>query len=82
MFLTNFNGGKNMPDEEKKYYESEAKRKWQKENTVLVGIKLQKKGDKELIDYIEMKKKEYPDKSAASVFKDALKEKMIQEQKH
>ena len=30
-----------MPKAKKDYYESEAKRKWQKENTTFIGLKLQ-----------------------------------------
>ena len=30
-----------MPKTKKDYYESEAKRKWQKENTTFIGLKLQ-----------------------------------------
>lgn len=39
------------------YYESETKRKWQKENSIVIGIRLQKKGDKELLAYLDEKSK-------------------------
>lgn len=55
-----------MP-EEKKYYESEAKRKWQKENTVFIGIKLQKSTDKDILQFLEGKQKQ-------TIIKAALKE--------
>lgn len=35
--------------------ESEAKRKWQKENTVFIGVKLQKSTDKDILDFLENK---------------------------
>lgn len=35
--------------------ESEAKKKWQKENTVFVGVKLQKSTDKDIVEYLEGK---------------------------
>lgn len=34
-------------------YESEKKRKWQKENTVFIGVKLQKGADKEMIAFLQ-----------------------------
>jgi len=63
--------------EEKKYYESEKKRKWQKENTVLIGIKLQKKGDRQLLQYIA--EKEQQGFSKAGLFKAALLKQMEEE---
>lgn len=66
-----------MSEEEKKYYESEAKRKWQKENTVLVGVKLQKKGDSDIVEYLESQAKKNPSFSSASAFKAALREYII-----
>lgn len=69
-----------MSDEERKYYESEAKRKWQKEHTVLVGVKLQKKGDKDILDYLEKQAEKDPEFKRASAFKEALREKMAREQ--
>ena len=35
--------------------ESEAKKKWQKENTVFIGVKLQKSTDKDILDYLQGK---------------------------
>jgi hypothetical protein len=63
--------------EERKYYESEKKRKWQRENTVLIGIKLQKKGDRQLLQYIE--EKEQQGFSKAGLFKNALLKQMKEE---
>lgn len=63
--------------EERKYYESEKKRKWQRENTVLIGIKLQKKGDWQLLQYIE--EKEQQGFSKAGLFKNALLKQMKEE---
>ena len=38
-------------------YESEAKRKWQKENTVFIGVKLQKgETDKDLVEFLQSQK--------------------------
>ena len=39
-------------------YESEAKRKWQKENTVFIGIKLQKSTDADIIAFLDGKRKQ------------------------
>lgn len=36
-------------------YESEAKRKWQKENTVFIGVKLQKSTDKDILTFLQDK---------------------------
>ena len=68
-----------MPGEEKKYSESEAKRQWQKNNTVLVGVKLQRKGDKDLVGYMEEQKKKNSNFSMAMEFKTALREKLDRE---
>ncbi|MBO4796758.1 MAG: hypothetical protein J5553_05165 [Verrucomicrobia bacterium] len=35
--------------------ESEAKKKWQKENTVFIGVKLQKRTDADILEYLEGK---------------------------
>ena len=53
----------------KEYYESEAKRKWQKENTVFFGIKLQKTTDADIIEFLQNKSKQ-------TVIKAALREYM------
>ena len=50
-------------------YESEAKRKWQKENTVFIGVKLQKSTDKGILEYLEGQSKQ-------TVIKAALREYM------
>lgn len=62
-----------------KWKESDAKKKWQKENTVLVGIKLQKSTDKDILDYLEQREKSGLSKSGA--FKEALRLMMQQESK-
>ena len=64
-----FGGGKEMSEEERKYYESEAKRKWQKENTVFIGVKLQKSTDSDILQFIEGKQRQ-------TVIKAALREYM------
>ena len=48
-------------------YESEAKRKWQKENTVQIPIKLQKSTDADIIEFLDGKVKQ-------AVIKQALRE--------
>ena len=69
--------------EERKYYESEAKRKWQKENTTIISIKLQNNRDQDLLMYFkEEKEKAAANKeefSVAGAFKDALREKLRKE---
>ena len=65
-----------MPKSEKKYYESEAKRKWQKENTVFFGLKLQKTTDAAMIAFLQAQP------SKQTTIKQALREYMErQEQK-
>ena len=44
--------------------ESEAKKKWQKENTVFIGVKLQKKTDAEILRFLEGKQKQTEIKKA------------------
>ena len=66
-----------MSEEERKYYESEAKRKWQKNNTVVLCIKLQKKGDWKMLKYLEEKEKQ--GFSKGGLFKEALKKQMEKE---
>lgn len=53
-----------MSEEERKYYESEAKRKWQKENTVFIGVKLQKSTDADILQFLEGKQRQTVIKSA------------------
>ena len=50
-------------------YESEAKRKWQKENTVFIGVKLQKSTDKDILAFLQ-------DKPNQTTIKLALREYM------
>lgn len=57
-----------------KYYESDAKREWQKKNALVLGVKLQRKGDKELIEYVE--KQEQKGFSKSNLLKTALLEYM------
>ena len=59
-----------MSEEERKYYESEAKRKWQKENTVFIGVKLQKTTDADILRFLDGKARQ-------TVIKAALREYMI-----
>lgn len=47
--------------------ESEAKKKWQKENTEFIGVKLQKSTDADIIEYLDGKVKN-------AVIKAALRE--------
>lgn len=65
--------------EERQYYESEAKRKWQKEHSRIISVKLLTSTDKDILDYIENKKKDNKDFSVAGAFKDALREKIQKE---
>ena len=48
-------------------YESEAKRKWQKENTEFIGLKLQKSTDADILQFLDGKVKQ-------AVIKAALRE--------
>ena len=48
-------------------YESEAKRKWQRENTVQIPIKLQKSTDADIIEFLDGKVKQ-------AIIKQALRE--------
>ena len=50
-------------------YESEAKRKWQKENTVFIGVKLQKSTDADILAFLQ-------DKQNQTTIKIALREYM------
>ena len=50
-------------------YESEAKRKWQKENTVFIGVKLQKSTDADILEFLQ-------DKPNQTTIKLALREYM------
>lgn len=44
-----------MSEEEKQYYDSEAKRRWIKENTVFIGLKLNKRTDSDILTYLQGK---------------------------
>ena len=44
--------------------ESDAKKRWQKENTVFVGIKLQKSTDADILNYLEGKQNQTEIKKA------------------
>lgn len=68
-----------MAEEERRYYDSEAKRKWQKENTQIITIRLQKKTDKDIFEYISEQKNLNDDFSVAGAFKEALREKIARE---
>lgn len=58
-----------MKRAEKAMYESEAKRKWQKENTVMISVKLQKSTDADILAFLEGKSKQ-------TIIKKALREHM------
>lgn len=66
-----------MSEEERKYYESEAKRRWDKENTTKVLIKLNHNTDKDLLGYLE--RRDQQGLSRAGAFKEALREKISRE---
>lgn len=68
-----------MSEEERRYYESEAKRKWQKENAQIISVKLMKNTDKDILDYISQKKEINDEFSVAGAFKAALREKINRE---
>lgn len=63
-----------MAEEEKKYFDSEAKRKWIKENTKMIAVKLNKNTDKDILEYFETQKQKDNSFSFAGAFKQALKE--------
>lgn len=42
-----------MDEEKKKWQESERKTKWDRENTVQVSMRLMKKGDADILEYLE-----------------------------
>ena len=50
-----FMGDMDMSEEKRKYYDSEAKRKWTKENTVFIGLKLNKNTDADILGYLKDK---------------------------
>lgn len=50
--------------------DSEAKKRWDKENTTMVSIKFQKKTDRDIIDFLESDKT----KTKQTIIKDALRE--------
>lgn len=58
-----------MKRAEKAMYESEAKRKWQKENTVMIPVKLQKSTDADILAFLDGKSKQ-------TIIKIALREHM------
>ena len=57
-----------------KMYESEAKRKWQKENTVFIGVKLQKSTDADILKFLEGKQNQTTIKLALREYMENHKE--------
>lgn len=55
-------------------YESEAKRKWQKENTVFIGVKLQKSTDADILKFLEGKQNQTTIKHALREYMENHKE--------
>ena len=55
-------------------YESEAKRKWQKENTVFIGVKLQKSTDADILAFLEGKQNQTTIKLALREYMENHKE--------
>ena len=55
-------------------YESEAKRKWQKENTVFIGVKLQKSTDADILKFLEGKQNQTTIKLALREYMENHKE--------
>lgn len=63
-----FMGDMDMSEEERKYYDSEAKRKWKAENTKNLVININKNTDKIIFDYLETLNRPY-----GAVFKNFIK---------
>ena len=55
-------------------YESEAKRKWQKENTVFIGVKLQKSTDADILKFLDGKQNQTTIKLALREYMENRKE--------
>ena len=55
-------------------YESEAKRKWQKENTVFIGVKLQKSTDADILKFLDGKQNQTTIKIALREYMENHKE--------
>ena len=55
--------------------ESEAKRKWQKENTVFIGVKLQKRTDADILEFLEGKQNQTEIKKALRLLIETEKQK-------
>ena len=55
-------------------YESEAKRKWQKENTVFIGVKLQKSTDADILKFLDGKQNQTTIKLALREYMENHKE--------
>ena len=56
--------------------ESEAKRKWQKENPVFIGVKLQKSTDKDILDFLQGKQNQTTIKLALREYMENHKEEL------
>jgi len=67
--------------EERKYYDSEAKRKWQKENTRVITFRLQKKTDHDILEYFEKQSEINEDFSIAGAIKMALRKEIAEANK-
>ena len=59
---------------EREYFDSAAKRKWIKEHTVSVGMKLQKKTDADILEFLEGKSKQTIIKAALREYMERHKE--------
>ena len=57
-------------------YESEAKKKWQKENTVFIGVKLQKSTDADIIEFLRNGVNKEENIGYQTIIKAALREYM------
>ena len=55
-------------------YESEKKRKWQKENTVFIGVKLQKSTDADILKFLDGKQNQTTIKLALREYMENHKE--------
>lgn len=58
--------------------DSEAKKRWMKEHTTRIAIKINHNTDKDILQYLKMR--EENGLSMAGAFKEALKEKIAKEQ--
>ena len=68
-----------MSEEERRYYDSEAKRKWDKEHTVMFSVKFfdTPASDRDIIEYLRANVTK--DRSKSQIIKEALREKIARE---